>query len=119
MIGASVLVISYGYQIREEGHDPFVELVKNSAEDFAQAAMTGAFLVDIIPACRCCSVSWRLVLNSAVTRSTLHSIMAPGWKVASKGFAVQGPTRSCARGDIPVRKDANSEPRTRERSEYF
>lgn len=51
LIGASMLVISYGYQIREHGQDPFIEIVKTAAEDFAQAALTGAFLVDIIPAC--------------------------------------------------------------------
>lgn len=51
LIGASMLVISYGYQIHEQGQDPFIEIVKTSAEDFAEAALTGAFLVDIIPAC--------------------------------------------------------------------
>ena len=53
LVGASMLVISYGYRIEEQGRDPFIEIVKTAAEDFAEAALTGAFLVDIIPACMC------------------------------------------------------------------
>ena len=46
-----MLVISYGYRIQEQGRDPFIEIVKTAAEDFAEAALTGAFLVDILPVC--------------------------------------------------------------------
>ena len=52
MIGASLLVISYGYQVHNEGRDPLIDKVRSSLADYAQATLVGAFLVDTIPACK-------------------------------------------------------------------
>ncbi|TBU32655.1 cytochrome P450 [Dichomitus squalens] len=47
--GAIILMMSYGYQIKDEG-DPLVELVNRALEQFAICTAPGAFLANIFPA---------------------------------------------------------------------
>ncbi|KAF7311496.1 Cytochrome P450 [Mycena kentingensis (nom. inval.)] len=45
---AVILRIAYGYELKDES-DPLLELVRNVMEEFSEAAVPGAFLVDLIP----------------------------------------------------------------------
>ena len=56
MTGAIVLMISYGYQPREEG-DPMIRMAEEATEQAAEVAQPGAFLVDVFPFRK----SWLLV----------------------------------------------------------
>ena len=53
LTGASILVVTHGYQVREDGDDPFVNLTSKAADDFGQASLPGKFLVDLVPAREC------------------------------------------------------------------
>lgn len=46
-----MFIIAYGYRIKEEGQDTLMHIAELSADNFAQATLPGAFLVDAIPAC--------------------------------------------------------------------
>ena len=49
--GAIILRISHGYHIQEE-RDPFVDLADTAVDQFSRSTAPGAFMVDIIPACK-------------------------------------------------------------------
>ena len=49
-IGAIILKITYGYSIEPSGSDPLVTLADNALDQFSQAAVSGKWLVDILPA---------------------------------------------------------------------
>jgi len=49
--GAIILRISHGYHIQED-RDPFVDLADTAVDQFSRSTATGAFMVDIIPACK-------------------------------------------------------------------
>lgn len=66
--GAIILMIAYGYQIKEYD-DPLVTSVDKATDEFAKSTQPGAFLVDIIPSCKRSSVSpSRLVLKYTTVR---------------------------------------------------
>ncbi|KAJ7174153.1 cytochrome P450 [Mycena crocata] len=46
---AMVLHLTYGYKIREDGHDPLVDLADKALGEFSQITRPGAFLVDVMP----------------------------------------------------------------------
>ena len=46
-----MFIIAYGYRIKEEWQDTLMHIAELSADNFAQATLPGAFLVDAIPAC--------------------------------------------------------------------
>ena len=46
--GAIILMVAYGYSVREND-DPFLEVVEASVNGFSETAEPGAFLVDTIP----------------------------------------------------------------------
>ena len=46
-----MLILSYGYRINREGEDHLLSKSFESVEQFGQASLPGAFLVDIFPAC--------------------------------------------------------------------
>ncbi|KAI5920501.1 cytochrome P450 [Camillea tinctor] len=48
--GAIILKIAYGYKVDEHSQDPFVELADAALDQFSQASVPGAWLVDTIPA---------------------------------------------------------------------
>ncbi|KAJ5991687.1 hypothetical protein N7451_007411 [Penicillium sp. IBT 35674x] len=48
--GAFILNVTYGYSIEPHGEDPLVRLADHALEQFSEAAMPGAWLVDMIPA---------------------------------------------------------------------
>ena len=48
---AIILKVTYGYTV-QEGKDPFVELAGKAMTVASLLATPGAFLVDIIPACK-------------------------------------------------------------------
>ena len=47
--GAVMLLVAYGYQVKRDGEDHVLEDSFELIEDFAEATMPGAFLVDVIP----------------------------------------------------------------------
>jgi len=47
--GAIILRISHGYQVKEN-QDPFVDLADKAVDQFSASTVTGAFMVDVIPA---------------------------------------------------------------------
>ncbi|KAF1811944.1 putative cytochrome P450 oxidoreductase OrdA-like protein [Eremomyces bilateralis CBS 781.70] len=47
--GAIILKIAYGYTAESHKNDPLVDIVGDAMDKFAQAAVPGAFLVDIMP----------------------------------------------------------------------
>ncbi|KAI8625989.1 cytochrome P450 [Xylariaceae sp. FL1651] len=48
-VGTTVLEIAYGYTAETDGHDFLIDMVGDSMDKFARAAVPGAFMVDIIP----------------------------------------------------------------------
>ncbi|KAL6787324.1 cytochrome P450 [Trichoderma sp. SZMC 28012] len=50
--GAIILKMTYGYTIDPEGPDPMVELADRAMEQFAQAVIPGAWMVDTLPILR-------------------------------------------------------------------
>ena len=48
--GAIILRISHGYEVKEHD-DPFVDLADRAVDQFSKSTATGAFMVDVIPAC--------------------------------------------------------------------
>ena len=48
MAGAIVLVITYGYPVKEH-NDPIVDAVEAAAKDFGELMKPGAFMVDTFP----------------------------------------------------------------------
>ncbi len=49
--GAFILKITYGYNIEPHGDDPLVSLADLALQQFSNAIVPGAWLVDMIPAC--------------------------------------------------------------------
>lgn len=49
--GAFILKITYGYNIEPHGEDPLVSLADLALQQFSNAIIPGAWLVDMIPAC--------------------------------------------------------------------
>jgi len=47
--GALILDLTYGYNIREEGSDPLVDLADKALTEFSIITNPGAFLVDLLP----------------------------------------------------------------------
>ena len=82
LTGASILVVTHGYQVREHGDDPFVNLTSKAADDFGQASLPGRFLVDMIPARECKVVVHVFVCLALTTEhiSGIYSLVATrGW----------------------------------------
>ncbi|KAJ5623806.1 hypothetical protein N7510_000115 [Penicillium lagena] len=50
--GAFILKITYGYNIEPHGKDPLVELADLALQQFSNAIVPGAWLVDLLPALR-------------------------------------------------------------------
>ncbi len=46
-----MLLVTYGYQVKRDEEDDVLDSSFEMIEDFADATLPGAFLVDIIPAC--------------------------------------------------------------------
>jgi hypothetical protein len=53
--GGIILKLAYGYDTREN-NDPFVERADSAVEQFSKSTEPGAFVVDIIPWCKCIHV---------------------------------------------------------------
>lgn len=49
--GAIILRISHGYEVKEN-QDPFVDLADRAVDQFSMSTASGAFMVDVMPACR-------------------------------------------------------------------
>ena len=58
MTTATVLSIAYGYQVKEQ-KDTFVDIMQQVMEEFSEMCVPGAFLVDVIPWCKCIYVFMR------------------------------------------------------------
>ena len=52
MTGATVLMISYGYQAQEHD-DPLIKIAEEATEQAAEVAQPGAFFVDVFPFRKC------------------------------------------------------------------
>ncbi|PKK47309.1 hypothetical protein CI102_9081 [Trichoderma harzianum] len=50
--GAIILEMTYGYTIDPKGPDVMIELADRAMEQFSQAAISGAWMVDIVPILR-------------------------------------------------------------------
>lgn len=49
LAGAIILGITYGYDVKMEGRDPWVDLIEGANENFNKASQPGAYLVDLFP----------------------------------------------------------------------
>ena len=49
--GAVILKITYGYNSEPRGSDTLVDMAGQAMHNFAEAAVPGRFLVDVLPAC--------------------------------------------------------------------
>lgn len=49
--GAIILKMAYGYTIDPHQRDPLVDIADRGLEQFSLSTVTGAWLVDTIPAC--------------------------------------------------------------------
>lgn len=54
MVGATILDLTYGYQVKE-GKDDLVDLMEETMREFGRAAVPGAHWVDAMPwrECHC------------------------------------------------------------------
>ena len=55
--GSVILKIAYGYTTEAHKKDPLVDMVGHTMDNFAVAAVPGAFLVDIMPFRKCFEIS--------------------------------------------------------------
>lgn len=51
--GAVILRITYGYTPESHGRDPLVDMARDTMIDFADAAVPGKYLVDVLSFCKC------------------------------------------------------------------
>jgi hypothetical protein len=49
--GAVILKISYGYTVEPHDNDPLVDLARKAMDQFGQAGVPGAWMVDMMPFC--------------------------------------------------------------------
>jgi hypothetical protein len=52
--GAIILKIAYGYTVEAHNRDPLVHISNPALDQFSKAGTPGAWLVDMIPACKLC-----------------------------------------------------------------
>ena len=76
-----MLLLLYGYKVDRDGEDEMLRKAFQSVEDFAHAAMPGAFIVDVLPARKSCSnpCETPLILASPV-RWIPSWFPGAGWK---------------------------------------
>ena len=74
--GAIILRISHGYEVKEH-QDPFVDLADRAVEQFSTSTAPGAFMVDVMPACK---------VGLSAQRSCL--IPCPQWLTSRTGSPV-------------------------------
>lgn len=51
--GAVILKIAYGYNAEPIKNDPLIDMAGDAMNKFGRAAVPGAFLVDVLPFCKC------------------------------------------------------------------
>ncbi|KAF8625149.1 hypothetical protein AX17_006927 [Amanita inopinata Kibby_2008] len=52
LAGGIILQLTYGIDVKEEGNDPFVDLIEKANNNFSAATVPGAFVVDFFPSLR-------------------------------------------------------------------
>ena len=78
--GAFILKITYGYNIEPHGEDPLVSLADLALQQFSNAIVPGAWLVDLIPACEYFTppkLTFGLILRVPLMQITVKYI--PEW----------------------------------------
>jgi len=53
LTGGIILQLTYGIDVREEGNDPFVDLIEKANTNFNASTIPGAFPVDFFPILKC------------------------------------------------------------------
>ncbi|KAK2467136.1 hypothetical protein APHAL10511_000685 [Amanita phalloides] len=53
LTGGIILQLTYGIDVRDEGNDPFVDLIEKANGNFNAATVPGAFIVDFFPFLKC------------------------------------------------------------------
>lgn len=56
--GAIMLKLAYNYTVEPHKNDPLIDLADTALDLFSRSAATGAYLVDVIPACK-----WLLLIS--------------------------------------------------------
>ena len=82
--------MTHGYQVKEDGTDPFVDIALDAAEDVGKATLPGAFLVDMIPARKSVGVNICKCLKQRVTfPSEVRPYVAARWRLAGTSGQIQ------------------------------
>ena len=79
--GATILLFSFGYKINRQGKDELLAEAFHGMDNFAHAAMPGAFLVDLIPARKSSGFTLCCLALRIVTHSPLGPIVASWCRV--------------------------------------
>lgn len=90
--GAIILRISHGYEVKEH-QDPFVDLADRAVDQFSTSTATGAFLVDVMPACRFIISETKNPFHS-LAHSGSRSRLVPWCRVQDQGKRVACDTPS-------------------------
>ena len=96
LTGASILVVTHGYQVKEHGDDPFVNLTSKAADDFGQASLPGRFLVDMIPA-RECKVVVHVLVSYADKGAWQWPIFPRGFQGVAGESSLTNTVKACSR----------------------
>jgi hypothetical protein len=54
-----ILNIAYGYRVGPFGRDHLVHITNEALDEFGKATVPGAWIVDVIPACKSSSILYR------------------------------------------------------------
>lgn len=54
-----ILNIAYGYRVEPFGRDHLVHITNEALDEFGKATVPGAWIVDVIPACKSSSILYR------------------------------------------------------------
>lgn len=80
LTGAFILLLAYGYQVKNDGPDPIMEHAFESVDNFGEAALPGAFLVDVFPI-RTCYLLFSRAHSLFLLPSPICAFLVPGHRV--------------------------------------
>lgn len=102
-----VLKVAYGYTV-QEGKDPFVELAEKTMSMVSRLATPGAFLVDLIPACKIeFGYHYRECTCAQVVYSTISPGMVPWYGILAGCKEIQSACVGVDSEASPIRRGAN------------
>ena len=110
--GAIILMISYGYSVKEHD-DSFVDVVEAAMNGFSECLEPGAFLVDMMPFCKLCSLLGALLgmltTSFSLTNSAICTRLVSWSGMEGESEAVREFVGRYGGYPLPARKGSDGE----------